>query len=115
MYQQGRLEEVCKAMDDAKVDVLGLSEVRWNQSGEVPTNDGKKLIYPGMPEVNDDHIYGVGILLSRQTHTPLFTPFTITALTAIKHEKSFVNKNQISHKHIDFQPHWHVNLRVLSL
>jgi hypothetical protein len=35
MYQEGRLEEVCKAMDEAMVEVLGLSEVRWNQSRRV--------------------------------------------------------------------------------
>jgi hypothetical protein len=41
MYQQGRLEEVCKAMDKAKVEVLGLSEVRWNQSGVFLTENGQ--------------------------------------------------------------------------
>jgi hypothetical protein len=40
MYQQGRLEEVCKAMDKAKVEVLRLSEVRWNQSGVFLTEKG---------------------------------------------------------------------------
>jgi hypothetical protein len=34
LYQQGKLEEVCKAMDEEKVEVLGMCEVRWNQSGQ---------------------------------------------------------------------------------
>jgi len=69
MYQQdqdGRLAQVCKAMDEAKVEVLGLCEVRWNQSGVKDTHDGKRLLYSGMPEEDDDHIHGVGILLGGQ-------------------------------------------------
>jgi hypothetical protein len=66
MFQEGRLEEICKAMGEAKVEVLGLSEARWNQSGETDTKDGKRLIYSGMSEEDDDHVHGVGILLSRQ-------------------------------------------------
>jgi hypothetical protein len=53
-------------MDEAKVGVLGLCEVRWNQSGEIDTHNGKRFLYSGMPEEDDDHIHGVGILLSSQ-------------------------------------------------
>jgi hypothetical protein len=38
MYQQGRLEEVCRARDEAKVEMLGMSEVRRNKKeGQEPT------------------------------------------------------------------------------
>jgi hypothetical protein len=49
-------------MDDAKVDVLGLSEVRWNQSGDTDTNDGKRLIYSHSGNISykraDKNIFG---------------------------------------------------------
>jgi hypothetical protein len=51
-------------MERMQLDLLGLTEVRWNQSGEHRTSDGKLLIFSGMPEEDDDHVNGVGILLS---------------------------------------------------
>jgi hypothetical protein len=30
-------------MDEEKVEVLGMCEVRWNQAGETDTHDGKRF------------------------------------------------------------------------
>jgi hypothetical protein len=45
--------------------------VRWNQSGQEPTHDGKLFLYSEMPEEDDDQIRGVGILLSSQMSSSL--------------------------------------------
>jgi exonuclease III len=58
-------------MERAKVEVLGLCEVRWNQSAEYVTDDGKLFIYSGMPEEDDDHVHGVGIIFSRSMRNSL--------------------------------------------
>ena len=66
MYATGKLAEISREMDKMKVEILGLSETRWNQSGEHQTSDGKLLLYSGMPEEDDDHVRGVGVLISRK-------------------------------------------------
>jgi endonuclease/exonuclease/phosphatase family metal-dependent hydrolase len=71
LFQAGKLDQVCREMDRMKMDLLGMQEVRWNQSGENRTRDGKLFLYSGMPEEDDDHIYGVGLLLSRRMQSSL--------------------------------------------
>jgi Reverse transcriptase (RNA-dependent DNA polymerase)/Domain of unknown function (DUF6451) len=66
MYAAGKLAEICREMDKVKLEILGLCETRWNQSGEHQTADGKLLLYSGMPEEDDDHVRGVGVLISRK-------------------------------------------------
>jgi Reverse transcriptase (RNA-dependent DNA polymerase)/Domain of unknown function (DUF6451) len=73
MYQAGKLAEICREMDQMKVEVLGLCETRWNQSGQQDTSDGKLLMYSGMPDDDDDHVYGVGVLLSRKMKANLIS------------------------------------------
>ena len=73
MYQQGKLAQICREMDSMKLDVLGLCETRWNQSGQQDTIDGKLLLFSGMPEEDDDHIHGVGVLLSRRMRNNLIS------------------------------------------
>ena len=58
MFQLASLEEY-------KVAVMGVSEVRWNGSGKMGTTNGNVFIYSGMPNTDDDHIRGVGILVTK--------------------------------------------------
>lgn len=37
LYQTGKLAQAVREMDRLKLDVLGVSETRWNGSGEVKT------------------------------------------------------------------------------
>jgi hypothetical protein len=45
-----------------KLDILAVSEVRWNGSGKIMTTDGKMFLYSGMLNEEDPHFRGVGIL-----------------------------------------------------
>jgi len=52
-------------MGEYKLAVMGVSEVRWNGSGRTETTNGNVFVYSGMPNVDDDHIRGVGILVNK--------------------------------------------------
>lgn len=65
MTEPGKLEMVCAEMDKLKLDILGLSECRWNASGEVTTTSGHLFIFSGLPE-NLGHHSGVGIILTKR-------------------------------------------------
>jgi len=52
-------------MGEYKFALMGVSEVRWNGSGRTETTNGNIFVYLGMPNVDDDHIRGVGILVNK--------------------------------------------------
>jgi len=43
------------------LNILGMSEVRWREFGEVITHDGTTFIYCGRPHDDDNKSRGVGI------------------------------------------------------
>jgi len=47
MLEASRLSQVIKEMTHYKLDLLGLSETRWNVSGEFMTVSGELLLYSG--------------------------------------------------------------------
>ena len=58
MFQQGKLENIKQEMRRIKINILGLSEVRWQ--GADKTKSGKfTIVYSG----GDSHQRGVGILI----------------------------------------------------
>jgi hypothetical protein len=66
--------EACPAeqkMDIYKLDILEVSEVRWNGSGQIITTNGKMLLYSGMLSEEDPHVQGVGILFNKETKNSL--------------------------------------------
>ena len=62
MNQPGKLECITREASRLKLDVLGLSEVRWKNSGKC-TTDEYVMIYSGH---KTEHKHGVGVLLSKQ-------------------------------------------------
>ena len=62
MFQKGKLENVKKEMARLKLNVLGLSEVRWKGAGSF-TTDNYTIFYSG----GDQHERGVGILVDNET------------------------------------------------
>jgi hypothetical protein len=50
-------------MGEYKLAVMGVSDVRWNGSGRTETTNGNAFVYSEMPNAEDDHIRGVGILV----------------------------------------------------
>lgn len=61
-----RLVHVVKEMNQYKLDILGLSEVRWNGFGDITAQTGESFIYSGMPNLDDHHKYGVGMVISKK-------------------------------------------------
>lgn len=61
MYQAGKFENVIKEMDNYKIQILGLAEVRWLNSGQI-VKEGYQKYLSG----NDKHLVnGVGIIMER--------------------------------------------------
>ena len=61
MFQKGKLENVKKEVERLKLNVLGLSEIRWKGAGSFIT-DSFTIIYSG----RDQHEKGVGMLLDKE-------------------------------------------------
>uniref|UniRef100_A0A914URD9 Reverse transcriptase domain-containing protein n=1 Tax=Plectus sambesii TaxID=2011161 RepID=A0A914URD9_9BILA len=62
LHQSGRLKQLLKEFDRYRLDLLGVSEVRWKGNGEM-TCDGKRILYSGN---EDEHIRGVGLVLGKE-------------------------------------------------
>ena len=61
MYQAGKLENIVLETKRMGIDIMGLAEVRWLQSGKIESND-HTLIYSGHKK---DHKHGLGLLLNK--------------------------------------------------
>lgn len=66
LYRPGKLENCLMQMDDLKLDILGISEVRWTDNGKVNKED-HSIIYSG----GRFHKNGVGIILRPKAHRAL--------------------------------------------
>ncbi|KYN00603.1 Craniofacial development protein 2, partial [Cyphomyrmex costatus] len=58
LAQASRLAQLSKEMTRCKIKILGLSEVRWKNSGDITTSDNHYMIYS---DNSTTHINGVGI------------------------------------------------------
>jgi len=47
MFEVSRLSQLLKEMTNWKLDLLGLSETRWHENGELTTATGELLLYSG--------------------------------------------------------------------
>ena len=43
----GKLEELCRELENYKWDIIGLSEVRWKGTGEEVSDNGHTFLYSG--------------------------------------------------------------------
>ena len=59
--QKGKLDNIKQEMERLKINILGLSEVRWKGAGETTTGKSK-FYYSG----GEDHERGVGIILDEE-------------------------------------------------
>ena len=62
LYQPGKLENVKQEMKRLKVNVMGVCETRWTDSGSF-TSDGFTVLFSG----NDKHERGVGFIIDQTT------------------------------------------------
>ena len=50
LREYGKLKQVEKEMTNYKLDIMGLSETRWKESGEIKTQTGNFPIFSGVGE-----------------------------------------------------------------
>ena len=62
MYQPGKFECIQIEANRLKIDILGLTDVRWTKSGKL-TTDNHMMVYSGHQK---EHEYGVGVLITKQ-------------------------------------------------
>ena len=62
LREQSRLAQVEDEMKRYKIQLLGLSEVRWLQAGEFQTTNGNIIIHSGS---NNEGEHGVGIIIEK--------------------------------------------------
>jgi len=60
LLQKGKLDNVIAEMTRMDISILGLAEMRWNDSGQF-CKDGHSIIYSG----NNNHTKGVGIIVRK--------------------------------------------------
>ena len=62
LYATGKLDNAIKEAKDMRIDILGLSEIRWTVSGKIQKKE-HTIIYSG-----DNHTRGVGIVVNKNTN-----------------------------------------------
>lgn len=65
LYQTGKLAQVSRVMEKYKLAFLGMSEVRWNQFGQLTTTRWHLMLWSGMPNESDPHQRGVSVLVNK--------------------------------------------------
>ena len=65
MYETGKTAQVFKEMERYRLNILGLSEIRWTGSGKFTLGTGATLCYSG--RLDGQHHEGVGIAMDRQS------------------------------------------------
>lgn len=70
----GKVHNVCKEMSRLKIDVLGLSDVRWKGQGHKNIDDDHILYYSGSDESSNLHGVGVVINIKRLKTAAQFVP-----------------------------------------
>ena len=63
MYESGRTAQVVREMERYKVNLLGVSEMRWTDSGILTLNSGHTVCYSG--RTDGQHQEGVGIIMDK--------------------------------------------------
>lgn len=71
LYEAGKTAQVAAEMRKYNIKLLGLSETRWLQSGQIHLSTGELLIYSGHEDDKAAHTEGVGIMLSREAQRAL--------------------------------------------
>ena len=65
MYETGRLAQITSEMQRYSLTILGISECRWTDSGDMKTASGETLLYSGRRD--GQHREGVAVMLKKGT------------------------------------------------
>ena len=69
MYETGRTAQIVKEMERYSVSILGVSEMRWTDTGMMTFNSGETVCYSG--RTDGQHQEGVGIIMDREAKKSL--------------------------------------------
>ena len=69
LYQTGKIAQVVREMEHYNIELLGVSETRWTDSGAMQLTSGHHILYSG--RTDGHHSRGVGIITSRNMHNCL--------------------------------------------
>jgi hypothetical protein len=61
-----KLHQAIAIMTSCKIDLLGMSKVRWNELREIKTPGNMLFLYSGRPNAEDEHREGAGLLLRKR-------------------------------------------------
>lgn len=83
MLEASKFAQIVREFQNYKLEILGLSEIRWSDSGETKAASGETLIYSCKP-ATENRRSGVGFLISPQTRKGLmeWTPVSDRIITA---------------------------------
>ena len=65
MFKTGKCSQVIKEMQRYGINILGVSEMRWNSCGKMRVATRKTVLYSGMDE-GGDHVKGVGFIFYKE-------------------------------------------------
>ena len=68
MYTVGKAAQVAREMERYRLDLMGLSEIRWTGAGRIKMRNGYTMIYAGE---ESEHQRGVAIMMSQDTQKSL--------------------------------------------
>ena len=76
LFQAGKLKNLALKMNRLKINILGISEIRWPGNGKVTTDNG--TLYLSGSDDQQNHPYGVGILVNSNTNKSIinFVPLS---------------------------------------
>ena len=66
MYETGKAAQVAREMRHYKIEVLGICETRWTQSGQQRLASGELILYSGHETEGAHHTEGVAFMLSKE-------------------------------------------------
>ena len=71
VYETGKTIQLAREMKNYKMGVLGLSDSRWLQSGQLRLSSGEKLLYSRHIEEGAPHTEDVALMLAPEAHAAL--------------------------------------------
>ena len=78
LFQAGKLDNLVQEFDSLKLDILGIAETHWTESGIIQKEE-HTIIYSG----GEEHRRGVGIMLNRKTANCLMGYWPISERTLL--------------------------------
>ena len=71
MKQAGKLGTICRELDKNNIQIIGISETNWNDSGSFTTIDNNLVIYSGK---SSGYSQGVAVILAKEIKDTVGVP-----------------------------------------